>query len=81
MSVNRNRAKLNKATNSREYNLILKKDIHFYYPFCMRGSGTWYWNCSPGYVGAKAKHGNWKAIDNDKYRSYKTWKYNRKKQI
>ena len=58
MSVNTNRAKLNKATCSKDYRLIFLK---FEYPP--------YWD-----DGLNFKKGH----SSIKYRSYKTWKYNRK---
>lgn len=58
MSKNRNRAKLNKAQNSREYKILTS--LIFYPPYDELG---WSWN-----------HGN---LSNHKWRSYRTWKYNR----
>jgi hypothetical protein len=60
MSTNRNRAKLNKAQDGREYRLKLINEL---YPL--------YWD-----EGLNFKKGH----SSTKYRSYKTWKYNRKTQ-
>ncbi len=60
MSINRNRAKLNKANNGREYWIIL--NLMDYPPFCEYD---------------KWHHGD---VPNYKWRSYKTWKHNRKTQ-
>ncbi len=60
MSKNRNRAKLNKANNSKEYVIIL--NLIQYPPYSEFDSSWW--------------HGD---LSNHKWRSYKTWKHNRKK--
>jgi hypothetical protein len=59
MSRNRNRAKLNKANNGREYEIILNSIL---YPVYSEYDHTWW-------------HGD---LSNDKWRSYKSWKHNRK---
>ena len=59
MSRNRNRAKLNKANNGREYEIILNSIL---YPVYSEYDYTWW-------------HGD---LSNDKWRSYKSWKHNRK---
>lgn len=61
MSKNRNRKKLDKAMNSKEYNVIM--NLMEYPPYCEYDV---YW-----------KHGD---LPNYKFRAYKTWKHNRKKQ-
>jgi hypothetical protein len=61
MSKNRNRAKLNKANNSKEYGIIF--DLINYPPY---SEYDWSW-----------KYGD---FPNHKWRSYKTWKHNRKNQ-
>jgi hypothetical protein len=59
MSKNRNRAKLDKANDNREYR---RKFLQYEYPTYSEYDWTW-------------KHGD---FPNHKWRSYKTWKYNRK---
>ena len=59
MSKNRNRARLNKAHNTREYGIVLNL-IH--YPPYSDYDWSWW-------------HGD---LPNHKWRSYKTWKHNRK---
>lgn len=71
MSVNRNRAKLNKAENGRDYQIIWLNEL---YPM--------YWdegvNLYPKYrVGFKKPN---KRLQMYKVRMYKTWKHNRKTQ-
>lgn len=78
MSKNRNRAKLRKSLNSREYSLKFKKEKYSYCYICQRRSGSWYYDCSPSDLRCKHRHGNGKRIEGYKYRSYKTWKHNRK---
>lgn len=77
MSKNRNRAKLNKAITERE-SLIIERVSESYCLICNRRSGTHHWDCSPSNIQAKHRHGSGKAISAHKYRSYKTWKHNRK---
>lgn len=71
MSKHRNRAKLNKATNKREYWIIL---LNYEYPM--------YWDDGirehPTYRSGY-KNPN-KRIFNYQVRMYKSWKYNRKTQ-
>lgn len=78
MSKKRNRAKLNKAKTSREYQHI--QMFNDYCPICMKRSGSWYYDCSPKDMRVKHRHGNGKAIYSWNYRRYKTWKHNRKTQ-
>ena len=63
MSINRNRAKLNKANNSNEYGNIL---FNILYPP--------YWDEDYSWSRANRKFPNYK------WRSYRTWKHNRKTQ-
>ena len=79
MSVNRNRGKLNKAITEKEM-FILERIEHSYCLICNKRSGSHHWDCSPSNLQSKHRHGNGKAIFGYKYRSYKTWKYNRKTQ-
>jgi len=69
MSINRNRAKLNKAMNNEEYNRIMKND-GVYCIICVRRSGSYNGSCHPSTMNPKG----WK------YRKFRTWKHNRKKQ-
>lgn len=77
MSKNRNRAKLNKARTSKEV-LIIGRISKSYCLICNRRSGSHHWDCSPANLSAKHRHGDGRAIFSDKYRSYKSWKHNRK---
>jgi hypothetical protein len=71
MSKNRNRAKLNKSTTNREYDIIL---LNYEYPV--------YWDDGiieyPKY--RKGFKNPIKRIFKYQVRMYKTWKYNRKTQ-
>jgi len=78
MSVNRNRAKLNKAENNRDYNLIYKHYMNDYCFICSKRSGSFYVSCSPADMHHKGRHGNRRPIYRHKFREYKTWKHNRK---
>lgn len=69
MSKKRNRAKLNKAKNDKEYNRIMKNDC-VYCIICIRRAGNYNASCAPG---AFTNRG-WR------YRMCRTWKYNRKTQ-
>ena len=77
MSIHRNRAKLNKANTDRE-SKIIERISESYCLICNKRSGSHHWDCSPQNMRAKGRHGNSRAIYSHKYRSYKTWKYNRK---
>lgn len=79
MSTNLNRAKLNKAKNGKEYHIILMHDEWSYCYICSRRCGNFYYSCHPSDLRAY-RHGNGRPIYSHNYRSYKTWKYNRKKQ-
>lgn len=82
MSKNRNRAKTNKAQNSREYSITFKRNKNDYCLICNRRNGSFYAECSLRGFKALKRHtfhgNNGKLIFSYKYRSYKTWKYNRK---
>ena len=78
MSENTNRAKLSKAENNREYNIILKHWVYNYCYICARRCGSFYYDCSPASMRNKGRHGNGKPIYTSKFRSFKTWKHNRK---
>jgi hypothetical protein len=71
MSKNRNRAKLNKAQNGREYHQIGMNEV---YPM--------YWDegimCYPRY--RKGFRNPNKVLQRYKQREYRTWKYNRLEQ-
>jgi len=71
MSKNRNRAKLNKATTNREYNLIL---LNYEYPLYWDDGIIEYPQYRRGYKNPI------KRIFNYQVRMYKTWKYNRNTQ-
>lgn len=70
MSKNRNRAKLKKAHDNREYSIIQRSE-NIYCFICARRAGNMYGlNCHPSYWIKKG----WKG------RRYMTWKHNRKTQ-
>lgn len=77
MSIHRNRAKLNKANTDRE-SKIIERITESYCLICNKRSGTHHWDCSPSNIQTKHRHGSGKAIYAHKYRSFKSWKYNRK---
>lgn len=78
MSTNRNRAKLNKAKDSREYIILLKREEYNYCYICAKRCGSFYVDCSPQNMHAKGIHGSGKLVYKYKYRAFKTWKHNRK---
>jgi hypothetical protein len=78
MSKNRNRAKLKKAQNNREYNITLKHYVYDYCYICARRCGSFYADCSPQNMRAKGIHGSGKLVYAYKFRAFKTWKHNRK---
>jgi hypothetical protein len=71
MSKNRNRAKLNKAETSKEYNLLLFDDL---YPPYWDDGLILYPRYRRGF-----KNPN-KSLERYKMRMYRTWKHNRKTQ-
>lgn len=79
MSINKNRKKLSKAENSREYRKILLHDVYSYCYICAKRSGSYYYSCHPTDLKAY-RHGSGKPIYSHTHRSYKTWKHNRKNQ-
>ena len=78
MSINRNRCKLNKAKDSREYQRT--QMYNDYCHICAKRSGSWFYDCSPKEMSVRHRHGNGRAIYSWNYRSYKTWKHNRNTQ-
>ena len=71
MSINRNRAKFNKAQNNKEYNILMKNNNLYCY-ICARRAGTHLATCAP--INYRGNTSSWR------FRMYRTWKYNRKKQ-
>lgn len=71
MSKNRNRAKLNKATNNKEYRIIF---LNYEYPIYWDDGIVEYPNYRKGF-----KNPN-KRIFNYQVRMFRSWKYNRKTQ-
>jgi hypothetical protein len=71
MSKNRNRAKLNKAHNQKEYKAIL---INLLYPPYWDDGISFYPEYRAGYKNPQ------KRLTKIEIRQYKTWKYNRKTQ-
>ena len=71
MSVNRNRAKFNKAHNGREYKSSLYDDL---YPIYWDEGISFYPRWRPGFKNSG------KQIEKYQVRQYRTWKYNRKTQ-
>ena len=78
MSKNRNRAKFDKEITSRNYTIMLKRELYNYCYICSKRCGCFYADCSPADLHSKGRHSNGKAIYTFKFREYKTWKYNRK---
>lgn len=72
MSKNTNRAFLNKAEDGHSYKVLLLK--HLYPPYYDEGGNYHYPSLGPSW----AKRWHKKAIFHQKYREYRTWKYNRK---
>ena len=79
MSINRNRAKLNKAKNSTTYKKILND--YLYPPYYDEGVNFHYRRTKYSIEGSK-NYSSWsrKEITHFKFRMYRTWKYNRKTQ-
>ncbi len=73
MSKNRNRAKLNKAINDKQYNRIMKND-GVYCIICVRRSGSYNGTCAPVSTRGRRWTPTWR------YRMNRTWKHNRKTQ-
>ena len=71
MSKNRNRAKLNKAKDNKQYSRIMKND-GVYCIICVRRSGSYRGYCGPGWNGST--RGGWGQ------RRCKTWKHTRNTQ-
>lgn len=71
MSKNRNRAKLNKAHNQKEYRKIL---LSILYPPYFDDGYNYYPKYRAGFKNPQ------KRISPQKVREYKSWKHNRKKQ-
>ncbi len=67
MSINRNRAKLNKALDSKEYTMIMK-NVDLYCYVCARRAGNYEASCHPT---------NWEGFIR---RCNRTWKHNRNTQ-
>lgn len=67
-------------TDSRTHRIIFDKKVHCICYICQRRSGSKYADCNPSGFRAKGYHGNGKYIYPYKWRAFKTWKYNRKKQ-
>jgi len=63
---------------NKEYNIKRDKKIHDYCYICQKRNGTKYAYCGPGL--AYGRHGSKKLISSSKWRSFKSWKHNRKKQ-
>ena len=69
MSINRNRAKLNKAKDGKEYTMIMKnQDLYCY--ICVRRAGRYDASCAPGAFNRRG----WR------YRMNRTWKNTRNTQ-
>lgn len=79
MSKNRNRAQLKELTG-KEYRIRIMNTLYDYCYICQKRCGSWYYDCSPSDMKNKYRHGDGRKIKNYKYRSFKTWKYNRKTQ-
>ncbi len=69
MSKNRNRSRLNKAKDNKQYNIIMKNE-GVYCIICVRRAGSYTASCAPG---AFSNRG-WK------YRMNRTWKHTRDSQ-
>ena len=69
MSINRNRAKYNKALTNMEYTRIMKNDNLYCY-ICVRRGGGYDWTCHPSVYNPKGY----------KWRMNRTWKRKRKTQ-
>jgi hypothetical protein len=71
--------KLRNVTDNRTYNIIYKNVIFASCRICQRRAGNYYKIACENNK-RWGRHGSGKAIYSYKYREYKSWKYNRKKQ-
>ena len=70
------RQKLKKITDNRTYKIVQKNLLFSICWICKKRTGSWHYSCPPH--NPKFRHGNGKGIFKQKYREFKTWKYNRK---
>lgn len=63
---------------NKEYKIKQMRQTYSYCFICQKRCGSWYYYCNVGTL--RGRHGNGKPIYPKKYREYKSWKYNRKKQ-
>lgn len=78
--MKRNRTKLNKCLNSREYKISLMKYVYDYCFICSKRCGSYYYDCSPMNSKSNGRHGSGKLISTFDSRNFRTWKHTRKKQ-
>ena len=78
--MKRNRKKLNKCLNSREYKIALMKYVYDYCFICSKRCGSYYYDCSPMNSKSNGRHGSGKLISTFDSRNFRTWKHTRKTQ-
>lgn len=71
---------IDSLVSSKEYKVLLKRRIHNTCYICQKRSGSYYADCSPAGAHSKGYHGSGKYIYTTKYREFKSWKYNRRRQ-
>jgi hypothetical protein len=78
--MSKKRRGLTTITDNRTYNILYKNSIHTYCFICQRRVGSYFADCSPSGYNSKGIHGSGKYLYSTKFRSYKTWKHNRRTQ-
>ena len=66
------------VTDNRACNIYLKQRVFTYCYICQKRAGTYFAYCGPGLI--YGQHGSKKLLSSRKYRSFKSWKHNRKTQ-
>ncbi len=78
--MKKNRTKLNKCSNSREYKITQMKYEYDYCFFCAKKCGSYYYDCSPMTYKSPGRHGSGKLVSTYDAREFRTWKHTRKTQ-
>jgi hypothetical protein len=78
--MKKNRKKLNKCSNSRDYKITQTKIEYDYCFICAKRAGSYYYDCSPMTSKRAGRHGSGKIVSTFDAREFRTWKHTRKKQ-
>lgn len=71
----KNRKKLNKCSNSKEYKIT---QMRYWYDYCLICAKNY--DCSPMTYKSTGRHGSGKLISTYDARTFRNWKHTRKKQ-